>query len=159
MLHYVNGDLLESDCTVIMHQANCLGIMGAGIAKAIAQKYPKAALVDKNSIYKSPMKYGKFTYSKEENGVTVANLYGQFELGPSKTEKIKIERERMLRHAINFFLFSALSDGGKHINLKKVGVPYKIGCGIAGGDWENTVKILEEASRLHKIDIFIYKLQ
>lgn len=159
MLKYVKGDLLESDCTVIMHQANCFSIMGAGVAKAIADKYPNAKKVDKESHYSPEYKYGKFTYSVEDNGVTIANLYGQFNLGRFKSYEEKVERERMLRMAVNLFLFSAKANNSGTVNLKKVGVPYKIGCGISGGDWDVVARILNEASQTHDIDIYIYKLE
>lgn len=159
MLHYVNGDLLKSDCTVVMHQANCMSIMGAGIAKAIAEKYPNAQKVDKKTKYSPEFKYGKFTYSVEENGVTVVNLYGQYNLGKFKSDEEKIQRMKMLRAAINYFLYSAVSGIGTNVNLEKIGVPYNLGCGIAGGDWNVVTNILKEASETHGVDIFIYKLQ
>lgn len=41
MVSYKRGDLLASDCNVICHQVNCKGVMNAGIAKAIRNKYPQ----------------------------------------------------------------------------------------------------------------------
>lgn len=158
MLKYIKGDLLKSDCTVIMHQANCFSTMGAGVALAIANKYPGALEVDKNSPYSPEYKYGKFTYSVEDDGVTVANLYGQYRLGKFQNEEEKLEREKMLRMAINLFLYSVRSNNSNSVNLKKIGVPYKIGCGISGGDWKVVEKILDEASKNHDVDIYIYKL-
>ena len=43
MIEIVNGDLLQSNLPLIAHQTNCLGVMGAGIAKAIKNKW--------NSVY------------------------------------------------------------------------------------------------------------
>ena len=34
----VKGNLLEADVDVIMHQVNCKGVMGAGVARQIRQK-------------------------------------------------------------------------------------------------------------------------
>lgn len=39
MIKIVNGDLLQSNLSLIAHQTNCLGVMGAGIAKAIKNKW------------------------------------------------------------------------------------------------------------------------
>lgn len=36
----IKGNLLESDCDIICHQTNTLGIMGGGIALQIKNKYP-----------------------------------------------------------------------------------------------------------------------
>ena len=82
MLIYKSGDLLKSDCTVVMHQANCQKTMGAGIAKAISKMYPGAYLVDKNSNLSPEERFGTFThYTSKDNGVTVVNLYGQLHFG------------------------------------------------------------------------------
>ena len=157
MLHYMNGDLLKSDCTVIMHQANCFSVMGAGIAKSIAQMYPEAAAVDKYSDYSPEYKFGKFTYAIIENGVTVVNLYGQYNLGVVDEEK-QAKRMKMLKNALSFFIYTAKSGSNNNINLQKIGVPHGMGCGLAGGDWGTVEKILKDVSEEHNVDIYIYKL-
>ena len=40
MISYHNGDLLKSGCDIICHQVNLQGVMGGGIARQIANKYP-----------------------------------------------------------------------------------------------------------------------
>ena len=37
----IDGNLLDSDATVICHQVNCQGKMNSGVAKAIRNKYPR----------------------------------------------------------------------------------------------------------------------
>ena len=39
MIKIVNGDLLQSNLPLIAHQTNCLGVMGAGIARSIKNKW------------------------------------------------------------------------------------------------------------------------
>lgn len=146
-----NGDLLKSDCTVIMHQANCFATMGAGIAKSIAKLYPEAAIADKGYLGDPEEKLGKYSLAIIDD-VTVVNLYGQFHYNA----KTKQTNYGMLESAINkFFLFAKSND---KIDLSKVGVPYKMGAGLAGGDWKIISKILERQSKLHDIDIYIYKI-
>ena len=40
MIKYIQGDLLKTDATLILHQVNLQGIMGGGLAYSIARKYP-----------------------------------------------------------------------------------------------------------------------
>lgn len=40
MVHYVKGNLLDSDCHFICHQVNCQGKMNSGVAKSIREKWP-----------------------------------------------------------------------------------------------------------------------
>ena len=37
-----NGNLLDTELTFIVHQVNCQGVMGAGVARQIKEKFPKA---------------------------------------------------------------------------------------------------------------------
>ena len=41
MLIYVKGNLLDKQWDIFCHQVNCKGVMGSGIAKQIAEKYPE----------------------------------------------------------------------------------------------------------------------
>ena len=41
MIKHVKGDIFQSDADVILHQVNCQGVMGSGIAKQVREKYPK----------------------------------------------------------------------------------------------------------------------
>lgn len=154
MLHYKDGDLLKSDCTTILHQANCFSTMGAGIARGIAHLYPEAQLADKESLYTSEQKLGKFSLASVE-GVTIVNLYGQYNIGKGLQTNYKA-----LAEALDLFLVTTNSGLVRdlNVNLKKVGVPHFIGCGLAGGDWKVVRKILEDASLKHEIDIYVYKL-
>jgi len=36
----IEGDLLNAPFQVIAHQVNCMGVMGAGVAKSLRLKYP-----------------------------------------------------------------------------------------------------------------------
>lgn len=153
MLINKKGDLLKSDCTVIMHQANCFSTMGAGIAKSIAKLYPEAAIADKGYLGDPEEKLGKYSLAIIDD-VTVVNLYGQFHY----SAKTKQTNYGMLEKAIDSFLKFAETYPNKAINLAKVGVPHKIGCGLAGGDWNIVEQILERQSEKHGIDIYIYQL-
>lgn len=151
MLCNEKGDLLESDCTTIMHQANCFKTMGAGIAKSIAEKYPEAYLADKSLPLSPTQRLGKFSYAKAKDRKTVVNLYGQHGYG----QGIQTDYDS-LESAIHQFFTKARKDSS--VNLEKVGVPYKIGCGLAGGDWDIVKSILNRQSELHKVTIYIYQL-
>lgn len=157
MLHYLEGDLLQSDCTVIMHQANCQSIMGGGIAKTISEIYPLAQQVDKECPYEPEYKFGKYSLAVNSNGVTVFNLYGQNELGRVNRTK-QNDRYRKLESALHASLHLLNTCKGIGIDTTKVGMPYGIGCGLAGGDWTRVKAILSRLSDFHGIDIYLYKL-
>ena len=125
--------------------------MGAGIAKSISIKYPSAARADRNFQYVPKSRLGKYSLSTKR-GVSVINLYGQYGYARGLQTNYK-----MLEKAINSFLTDAVSKS-IDVDLAKVGVPYKLGCGLAGGDWNIVSEILARQSELHGVDIYIYKL-
>lgn len=158
-----DGDLLKSDCTVIMHQANCFKTMGGGIAKAIASLYPEAYNVDRNHPGDPMDRYGTFTSVTADNGVTIVNLYGQYDFGGHlKNDNEQLEKNyKKLEEAIDkFFVHAKAKQSNEHnkINLSKVGIPFKMGSDLAGGDWNVIRDIVERQSNKHEIDIYIYKL-
>ncbi len=151
MLFCQKGDLLKSDCTVIMHQANCFKTMGAGIAKQISIKYPLANKADKLYEASPEERFGKFTYAKIRENLVIINLYGQYGLGKG----LQTNYEK-LDSAIDSFLKFAKEK--QTFNLNKIGVPYNMGCGLAGGDWEKVKEILIEKSNKYNVDIYVYQL-
>lgn len=41
IVHYITGDIFQSDAQVIVNPVNCRGVMGAGLALAFKQRYPE----------------------------------------------------------------------------------------------------------------------
>lgn len=80
MIHIVSGDSLKSDCTIIGHQCNCLGVMGAGIAKKIRDLYPEVYDADQNYVIPfAEKRLGHMSYAwvqdKHVGSRLVYNLY------------------------------------------------------------------------------------
>jgi len=40
MIHTINGDITTATSGIVMHQVNCQGVMGSGVALAIRTKWP-----------------------------------------------------------------------------------------------------------------------
>ena len=41
MIIFKNGNLFDSECQTLVNTVNCIGVMGAGIAKQYKQRYPE----------------------------------------------------------------------------------------------------------------------
>lgn len=149
-LTYVKGNLLESDCNVIFHQANCFSTMGTGIAKHIKDKYPEAYLADKTHKWTSSQKLGKYTsaYSTTDDR-RIVNLYGQFNYG----RETRHTDYRALENALNSFF-----ESNEIPYNPKFGFPYMMGCVNAGGDWAIVSEILERIATKHDVTLNIYQL-
>ena len=152
LLIHVKEDLLQSDCDIIFHQANCFSTFGAGLAKQIKEKYPAAFEADKSSPLSPEEKLGKYTSAIVQKGnkdFKIANLYGQFRYGR--------DQQYTNYKALYSALTSFLKDEGSLEGLK-LGVPFGLGAGLAGGDWLEVKRILEVACHDFHVSIYMYEL-
>lgn len=136
-LHY--GNLLDmakkGEFDVIIQGCNCLGAMGAGIAKYIKQDFPEAFAADKRTKHADRNKLGTFSEATiERHGVkfVVINAYTQFEFNGRGKDLFEYD----------FFPQLLQSIKAKYGD-KKIGLPL-IGCGLAGGDEPRILKMIEE---------------
>lgn len=129
MIHYISGDLLQSPSDYIAHQANCRGVMGAGLAKQIRILNPKLFELYKQhcSNYTPQELLGKsFIYNR------IITVFGQLNYGFDKT--------------VVYTDYNALRQAFTNIHKrlpidKSIAFPHGFGCGLANGDW-NIVKQL-----------------
>lgn len=158
MIKFYNGDLLKSGCDIICHQVNEYGVMGAGIAKQIKDKYPKAfedyqkAITGKNP----PL----FTLSKQTDGVVVANMFTQRN-GETDLELLRNAVILLGMQIIDLFVtklkFNEMT-GVFFDRPFRVGIPHKYGCGIAKGDWDEVWKIWAGVfGEMENIDLEVWK--
>lgn len=163
MIKFFNGDLLKSGCDIICHQVNEYGVMGAGIAKQIKDKYPKA-FADYTKAIKGKTIKGKnpplFALSKQPDGVVVANMFTQRN-GETDLELLRNAVVFLGMQIIDLFVtklkFNEMT-GVFFDRPFRVGIPYKYGCGIAKGDWESVLKIWEDVfGQLEYIDLEVWK--
>jgi len=145
----------DKNYDAIMHQCNCQCVWGAGIAKQMKQMIPELYGVDLSSKQMRPEnKLGRFSaysFNAPDGEFPVAvNLYGQLNYGRNKRQTNYAALTTAVLDACAFLLDSA--DLTKTV---KVCCP-KIGCGLAGGDWNIVKEILEFAPA--RIEFHVYTL-
>lgn len=150
------GDILRSDCDVIMHQANARSTMGSGIAKQIRAEFPIVYEVDCVSPLSPEQKLGTFTFANVQNNgksIEIVNLYGQLNYG---ADRKLYTVYKALESALFGYLSNRLAREGNLSHLK-IGVPKYIGCARAGGDWNVVKGILENATKHFNVSIHTYE--
>jgi O-acetyl-ADP-ribose deacetylase (regulator of RNase III) len=167
-LKIVNGDLLEAPgVDVIMHQSNCFSTMGKGIAKDIRHKFLAAYQADLRYYPNAPMdKLGKMSYAMCPHNhfgtkVVVVNLYGQYDFWKYGAPRDQVwtkysQLESALRMAFDEPISMLVKDVG--LANPKIGIPFRMGAGLANGDWDFISKIVNEVSNDYGHDIYAYKL-
>lgn len=133
----------EGQFDVIAHGCNCHCNMGAGIAKAIKDRWPEAYVADCATKKGDRSKLG--TYSSAEVGdVTIINLYTQYDY---TRDKVDVEYE-------------AVEDGLKKIKEafagKRIGLPL-IGAGLAGGNWLLIREIIGNVFKGEDLTVVIFQ--
>ena len=156
MIVYKKGDLLKSDCNVLVHQCNCKGVMGSGIAKQIRDTYPLVYEEFKKDYDRGNAKLGNILSVEVplSDGTTrlIINIYAQDESEP-----------RTIRHT-DYGAFAAclfkIKDGFRYMNKReiKIGFPDHIGCGLAGGDWKIVERLIEDVFAEPEWNVEIWKL-
>ena len=146
----------------IMQQCNCLTITSYGLSKTLAEYFPHG------DAYKGRRRMGKRNCAikqdrvepgsvsileGEENLPQIICLYAQFRPGKTtSTYSYPTDYPDQDTDRVGYFeecldcLLEYFED-----ECVNIAVPYKIGCGLAGGNWESYLKLLNNFhSKLQK---------
>ena len=132
MIQIVDGNLLDATEIFICHQVNCQGAMGSGVAKALYTKWP--ILRKEYMKYcsgKSPEElFGDIQFIKVDPTKVIVNLFTQLNYRRKNDIPGRVYTDyRAFDHCIK-------SLAERELHGCNLAMPYKIGCGLADGDWE-----------------------
>ena len=148
MIVEIEGDLVKQagQFDVIAHGCNCFCTFGAGIAKAIREKFPEAYYeVDLTTKKGDRSKLGTITFTKNTTPVII-NCYTQYNYG----------REKGRVYCSYDAIRSCMKEIKAKFHGKKIGLP-KIGCNLAGGDWAIVNQIIADELGQEDVTIVILK--
>jgi O-acetyl-ADP-ribose deacetylase (regulator of RNase III) len=157
-MNTIEGNILRAKEGVICQQVNCLGVMGAGLAAQIKLEYP--------DVY---AEYRQLCFAKADDNYTllgqiqiipvsdrkwIVNLFAQYDVGGTRATEYSAFSQCV--NALSEWVAKTgeplwKSSGGS--GKIPVLLPYKIGCGLGGGDWS----IIREIIHRKLPDSTIYK--
>ena len=150
-----HSNLLEVKKGIICHQVNCMGVMGAGLALKIRNKWPIVYEKYKEdcSLFKSSpaLMIGHVQDIMVEPNLIVANCFGQIHV-----KTIGSEEPMTIYNAWEIIL-DKLKGLSNFFGLD-LHFPYMVGCGLAGGDWNIMSEKIERHFKDSKTKVFIHKL-
>lgn len=151
----IDGNLItlaeEGKFDVITHGCNCFNTMGAGIAPQMAAHFDCNVFPLEHRRYKGDYnKLGQIDWEFiDEYNLYVVNSYTQYHYGYNHLDGVR-----------NPFDYLAFTLCMKKINYAfqdmHIGLP-KIGAGLAGGDWNKIIIIIESELKDCDITIVNYK--
>lgn len=152
---YKKGDLLDyfddGWCDAIAHCCNCQGVMGSGIAYQIKEQFSEAYDVYKQFEKDYTLSLGTISYKDYLIGKIIVNLHAQNLYGYDGARFVDYEalyvsltetRDLMLKH-----------------ELRTLGVPYKMACDRAGGDWRIVESMLNVIFENSGIDVLVVEYE
>lgn len=151
----INGNILDATTDVIAHQVNCQGVMGAGLAKQIRDKWPNVFTHYKDYCNRNTDEWGSIKdllgscQIIEFPDKYIANLFGQDKYGRDK----RYTNYDAIYTALNNLAVQMMDNG-----IESVAFPYGMSCGLAGGDWRIIMTMIECVFENTNIRIEIWKL-
>lgn len=153
MITEIKGDLTQTHATFIAHGVNCQGVMRSGVARALYEKWPEVKdgyLHYCNNIVKNPEERLGAVQRINSFDKEIFNCFTQLEYGYDGKLYLDYEALAKCLRTLNRGMFKySLND------CHTIAMP-KIGCGLAGGDWERVKSIIE--GELYSHDVLVYSL-
>lgn len=128
----IDGDLFSTDAKYICHQVNCQGRMGSGVAKIVRNRFPEAFEQYKRACEKGVYHLG-LAQCVLSNGKVIINMFAQDKYGYDGVRYTDYDAFMKCLMEIH----SAIPEG------RTIAMPYKIGCGLGGGDWETIYAMID----------------
>jgi len=157
MIKYKQGNILDATENIIVQSVNHQGVMGAGLAKQILNKYPK--INRPNNMYQLMCKQLEFDEIKLEGLVAwhsaginkvIGSIFGQDRYGKDKQYTDYVS----LGNGLNSVKLLAEIKGWS------VAIPSGIACGLGGGDWTVVLNIIENCFLYSpEVPVMIYKYE
>jgi O-acetyl-ADP-ribose deacetylase (regulator of RNase III) len=151
MIKTVTGDLLAAKEQYIAHQCNCVTNSAAGLAYYLFKKYPYANVYDFRTTHSTPGTIQVCGNGEDQR--YVINMFSQYYPGGAwddfENDHYELRKE---------YFAACLEKIGQLTNISSIAFPHRIGCGIAGGNWEEYVQMLNEfANRYSHVEVVIYQ--
>ena len=137
-LKHMKGNLLDLAETgkfnVIVQGCNCFNTMGAGIAREIRERFPHIAAIDNETLRGDYNKLGNWTsgvvFGEDDHRFIVINAYTQYNMSKGAD---------VFEYTAFSLILQKLAQQYPKANF---GLPY-IGCGLAGGDTETIIDMID----------------
>ena len=120
---FKTGNILDDDVAALVNPVNCVGVMGAGLAKQFKKKYPDMFEEYVEACNSGTFKIGNVHAFAAADGHYILNFPTKYDWrDPSKVDYIN--------DGLNT-LYTALPNLG----IRSIAIP-PLGCGLGGLEWE-----------------------
>ena len=148
MIHYIRGDIFDSNAQALVNPVNCVGVAGAGLALQFRERYPQNHQAYLNACRQKQLTPGRILTTK-----TGSTTNPQFILNlPTKRHWSDNSRSK----DVDAGLAKLATVIGKY-NITSVAVP-ALGAGLGHLQWEQVRELIEQhLSPLKNIQVHVYE--
>lgn len=142
-IHYVKGNIFESEAVAIVNPVNCVGVMGRGLALQFRNHFPNVYERYRHVCIMKKLRPGILQYT-DGGGKTVINFPTKDHWRqPSELEYIELGLKNFRKNYVKR-------------RITSVAFP-PLGCGLGGLNWNDVRELMERYLGDLKIDIYIYE--
>lgn len=142
IVNTVKGDLLKATEPFIAHGCNCRGVMGAGVAIAIAKRWPEVFKLYQDIHIERGLQLGSIHYiPTNDTNQVVINCMTQETFGTGR--QVSYDAVDACFQKIN-----------STFPRRRIAIPM-IGAGLAGGNWEVIRRIIDDATPDVSISVYV----
>ena len=131
------GNILDVEDGIICHQVNCQGKMGAGLAKGIRNRFPKVYKEYMKLYNEGGLKVGNIQVVPVDVHLSVINMMAQDKYGRHRRYTDYKAFRNCLKKIKKFMKEYGYDESRLYF-------PYKIGCNLAGGEWNIIESMIEK---------------
>ena len=167
MIKVINGSILNAKTDFIMHQVNCQSVMGSGVAKVLRDFdegiYNHYKIVSEHrKLHNIPLLGDNDYYwiMNHNNQQCIVSMFAQDKYGYDGNQYTDYEAFktclRQFKASWSAWVEDIDKNNNKILRRTSVALPYNIGCGRGGGDWEEIYLIIKE--ELIDYDVELWRL-
>ena len=159
MINYVNGDAtrpIGEGPKFLIHVVNDLGLWGAGFVLALSSRWPQPEAAYYAWEKEEGLRLGHTQIVQVEEDIWVVNMVGQRGVGRNWSNPGPPIRYKAVRNCLKDVAAIALQDEyrGSYETVSIHGP--RFGAGLAGGDWNEIEKLINEELIAKGLKVTIY---
>jgi O-acetyl-ADP-ribose deacetylase (regulator of RNase III) len=149
MIHYLEGNILESNAQALVNTVNTVGVMGKGIALQFKKAYPDNFKAYSIACKTNKIAVGKLFLTRDADLVNGEKIIINF---PTKIDWRKPSEYSYIEEGLVDLIRII-----EKYNIKSIALP-PLGSGNGGLEWERVKKIIEKyLSHIGNVDIYVYE--
>lgn len=156
IVKYIKGSVLDAPQKYIGHCVNAQNVMGGGVAKVLYKKYPEV-----KKVYHEQTEW--HLYMAKQHSVdllgdyhTIVTLDGKKIFNIYTQEYYGYREKKYVSYDAIYDAFVCIAESYGQ-NGESIAIP-KIGCGLAGGNWDVVSRIIDDATG-DDLDVYVYYLE